>query len=392
MLNIIEYGKDEYDFPSLLVLGCFDAIHIGHRDLIKKAKLQAKINGLDLGVMLFRNGKGGNTVYTFEERLAILEEYKVKFVLVIDFTDEFKSTSPEDFLRNVEEKVNVKAYMSGKDFRFGAKAKGKSATLKNYAEDEENGVWYMPVKDVTVGDEKVSTTLIKSYLGNGDIENANALLGEPFYVSGEVVKGEGRGATIGYPTVNIVYPADKYPIKQGVYKVKSVIGEREYEGIANYGGRPTFGDDSVFLEVHFADFDGDLYGQTLKISFYGYIRDIETFSSAEELAGQLSKDKSGLNISDKSPAQEQVEVSAENTEVPAENTEVPVENTEVPAQEQREEQDNSPVEEQEDVSLDEYKNLESGFGDIVAHDASEEGAEDVPPQDIPDGGDGGEKN
>ena len=147
MLDIIEYAKDEYAFPSLIVLGCFDAIHAGHRELFKKAKLQAKINGLDLGVMMFRDGKGGRQVYSFEERVAMLAPFNVKFVLVIDFTPEFKEIAPLDFLAAIEDKINVKAYMSGKDFRFGKGAKGKSSTLKNYAEDEDNGVWYMPVKE-----------------------------------------------------------------------------------------------------------------------------------------------------------------------------------------------------------------------------------------------------
>ncbi|MDE5766348.1 MAG: adenylyltransferase/cytidyltransferase family protein, partial [Clostridia bacterium] len=94
MLNVVEYGKDEYDFPALIVLGCFDALHEGHRELLKKAKLQAKINGLDLGVMMFRDGKGGKLIYSFEERLAILEQFNVKFVLVIDYNEEFKKTEP----------------------------------------------------------------------------------------------------------------------------------------------------------------------------------------------------------------------------------------------------------------------------------------------------------
>ena len=193
MLEIVNYNKDEYDFPALVVLGCFDAIHIWHAELLKKAKLQAKINGLDLGVMMFSEGKGGRQVFTFDERLKFLEGYNTKFVLKIDYTEDFKSTAALDFLHNVEEHVNVKAYMSGKDFRFGAGAKGKSSTLKNYAEDEENGVWYMPVKDIAVDGEKVSTTLIKQCIGNGEIQRANALLGREYFVSGEVCEGHGRG-------------------------------------------------------------------------------------------------------------------------------------------------------------------------------------------------------
>ncbi len=291
MLKVVEYGKDEYAFPALLVLGCFDAIHLGHRELIKKAKLQAKINGLDLGVMMFRDGKGGGLVYSFEERLAILEGLGAKFVLAIDYDEAFKATAPLDFLATMENYINVKAYMSGKDFRFGAKAKGKSSTLKNYAEDDENGVWYMSVKDVLCDGEKVSTTLIKSCLADGDIEKANKLLVSDFSVTGEVVHGAGRGAAeVGYPTINIVYPADKYPVKAGVYKVYSDIDGVRYYGIANYGTCPTFGDERVALEVYYDGFSGDLYGRTVTVCFVSYIRDIVAFSNVAELTAQLGQD------------------------------------------------------------------------------------------------------
>ncbi len=379
MLNVIEYGKDEYDFPALLVLGCFDAIHVGHRDLIKKAKLQAKINGLDLGVMLFRDGKGGKTVYSFEERLAILEEYAVKFVLVIDYTEEFKATAPLDFLHAIEEKVNVKAYMSGKDFRFGANAKGKSSTLKTYAEDEDNGVWYMPVKDVMAGNEKISTTLIKQYLENGDIATANELLGSEFCVSGEVVKGAGRGAEqLGYPTVNIAYPENKYPVKQGVYAVKSVIGGTVYYGIANYGTCPTFGDERVALEVNFDGYEGDLYGETLNIKFLGYMRDITAFASPEELVAQLNADKAALeNYKQPEVVEEAV---AEPVAQPVAQEETVVE--EAPAEETEEEvvaeaeEVTEEVAEEIEISANEYKELESGW-DEVMDEAEEPQSEEV---------------
>lgn len=378
MLNIIEYGKDGYEFPALIVLGCFDAIHAGHRELLKKAKLQAKINGLDLGVMMFKEGKSGKLVYSFEERCAFLEQYNVKFVVAVDFNDEFKAIAPLDFLHELEDKINVKAYMSGKDFRFGAQAKGKSSTLKNYAEDEENGVWYMPVKDIDLNGEKISTTLIKSCLDGGNIKKANELLGGEFSVSGEVVKGEGRGTSVvGFPTVNIVYPEWKHPIKHGVYSVKCTVGENDYQGIANFGTCPTFADERVALEVYLEGYSGDLYGQILTVRFVDYIRDIEEFASAEELSGQLQNDL--LTVSDELAATEEEPV----TEAVAEPVTEPVEETVTEAGEDTEteavEVESQPVEEVAEEPAEEITEtvIEEPAAEEPAEETVEEPAEEV---------------
>lgn len=296
MLNIVKYGEDEFGYPALIVLGCFDGIHAGHADLLKKAKLKAKINGLDLGVMMFVGGKGGRQLFTFEERLKFLEQYNVKFVLAIDYNEEFKKTSALDFLHNVEDKINVKAYMSGKDFHFGADAKGKASTLKKYADDEENGVWYMFVKDVTFGEEKISSTLIKEMLSNGSIMTANTLLGRRYFVSGTVGYGSERGEKLGFPTMNLHYPEDKVEVKHGVYKVKCFVCGEEYYGIANYGARPTFDEEEPVLEVYLKDFDKDVYGEQVTVEFIDYIRDIKKFDSAEDLSAQLTEDLKTLDI------------------------------------------------------------------------------------------------
>ena len=315
MLEIVNYNKEEYNFPALVVLGCFDAVHVGHAELLKNAKLQAKINGLDLGVMMFAEGKGGRQVFTFEERLAFLAGYNTKFVLKIDYTDEFKKTTAADFLHNLEEHINVKAYMSGKDFRFGAGAKGKSSTLKNYAEDEENGVWYMPVKDVMVDGEKVSTTLIKKCIEEGKIQKANALLGRQYFVTGEVCEGHGRGKTLGFPTANIVYPANKVLVKDGVYGVEAEIDGTVYRGVANCGPRPTFGEDAVVLEAYFEGLNEELYGKPVTIKFVNYIRGIKKFDSAEALSEQISRDLACIGAPD---ADAEEEEAAPVTEAPAE--------------------------------------------------------------------------
>lgn len=291
MLEIVKFNEDSYNYPCLIVLGCFDSLHEGHSELLKKARLQAKINGLDLGVMTFTDGKGGDQVFTFDERLNLLEQFKVKFVLKIDFTEEFKKIDAAKFLDMLDDKLNVKAYMSGKDFRFGAGAKGKSSTLKNYADDEDNGVWYMPVKDVMYEGEKISTSKIKTMLESGDIATANKLLTRNYFVSGEVVAGAERGQSLlGFPTMNVVYPENKVKIKQGVYTVKCTVGENVYNGIANYGPRPTFGEEESLLEVHLDGYEGNNYGEIVKVEFVDYIRDIIKFETPEELKAQLEQD------------------------------------------------------------------------------------------------------
>lgn len=339
MLEIVNYNKDEYNFPALVVLGCFDAVHVGHAELLKKAKLQAKINGLDLGVMMFGNGKGGRQVYTFEERLAFLSGYNAKFVLKIDYNNEFKKTTPAEFLNILEEKINIKGYMSGKDFRFGAGAKGKSSTLKKYAEDEDNAVWYMPVKDVMIDGEKVSTTLIKQYLEEGKIQKANELLGREYFVSGEVCEGHGRGASVlGFPTANIVYPANKVLVAPGVYGVEAEIDGTVYKGVANCGPRPTFGEDAIVLEAYFEGLNENLYGKTLTVKFLNYIRGIKKFENADELKAQIASDATKVGEPDASA--EEVEVSAPAAEVAAETPveepapEVAAESVETPAAEE----------------------------------------------------------
>lgn len=299
MLNIVNYNKDEYDFPALIVLGCFDAIHIGHQELLKKAKLQAKINGLDLGVMMFAEGKGGRQVFTFEERLAMLAPYNVKFALRIDYTEDFKKTTAQQFLSSIEEHINIKGYMSGKDFRFGAGAKGKSSTLKNFAEDEDNGVWYMSVKDVTADGEKVSTTLIKQYIEEGKIQKAEQLLGRKYFVTGKVCEGHGRGAKlVGFPTANIMYPENKVLVAPGVYGVEAEIEGTVYKGVANCGARPTFGEDAYVMEAYFEGLSEDLYGKEITVKFLNYIRGIKKFENAEELSEQIAHDVTCIGAPD----------------------------------------------------------------------------------------------
>ena len=386
MLEIVRYGEDEYDFPCLLVLGCFDGLHAGHAELLKKAKLQAKINGLDLGVMMFADGKGGKQLYSFEERTALLEQYNVKFVLKVNFDEEFKKIKPLEFLECLEDKLNLKAYMSGKDFRFGQGKKGKSSTLKSYADDEENSVWYMSVKEVMYEGEKISTTKIKELLDAGDVKLAAELLGRNYSVTGNVIHGADRGGkVVGYPTMNVDFSADKYPVKEGVYQVKATLGESVYDGIANYGARPTFGEDNPVLEVYLEGLEGDHYGEEVKVEFITYLRDIQKFDGAEELSEQLSKDISCIDgekelavtdTEDKPAEQEPIEETEEVATVAEEPLEHYVAEVTEVAEEEVEETSETQVETAEEITEEAVEEVPQEEQFAVSEIASDEAFEE----------------
>lgn len=297
MLTEVRYNEDEYEFPCLLVLGSFDAIHAGHAELLKKAKLQAKINGLDLGVMVFKGGKGGNQICTYEEKLALIEQYNAKFVLSVDFTDDFKKTKPLDFLQIVEDKLNVKAYMSGKDFRFGEGAKGKSSTLKNYGEDEDNGVWYMPVKDVTdENGEKISSTKIKELIENGEITAANALLGRNYSVSCEVLSAAQNGEVT---ALTLVYPEGKVKIKEGVYAAKCTVAGAEYDCVAGCGEN---------FELNIKSFNGLPDGEKITVEFTDCLVGVKDANVSPAPVEELA-------VADETPEEENFSVKEETQSV-----------------------------------------------------------------------------
>jgi riboflavin kinase/FMN adenylyltransferase len=141
-----------------------------------------------------------------------------------------------------------------------------------------------------MGGEKISSGKIKRLLGDGEIQKANVLLGEEFFLQGKVVKDRQVGRKIGFPTANIPYPQDKYPLKIGVYETRTVVDGKEYKGITNYGARPTFDNDKVVTETYLDGFSGDLYGKELKVHFVRRLRDVQKFESVDALKKQLKYD------------------------------------------------------------------------------------------------------
>ena len=265
---------------SVMLLGGFDGLHAGHKKLVERAKDFA----LPIGIMTIVGGKEEKSLFTLKEREEIFKSAGVDFAFELPF-QEIKNLSPEQFSNLLLEEFSPVAFVCGDDFRFGKNACGSAQMLKDAGQ-----VRVEIEKLITVNGEKISSRNIKTLVLAGEIEKANELLGEAFFLIGTVVKDRGVGRTLGFPTANVEYPKKKYPIKQGVYETRVALDGKEYKAITNYGNRPTFENDAVITETYIDGFDGELYGKELKIRFVRYLRDIKKFENVEALQAQLKED------------------------------------------------------------------------------------------------------
>ena len=281
MLNTVWLTKRRNDGSgAAMLLGGFDGLHLGHRRLLSCAKE----SGLPVGLMTIVGCKEDNNLFTFAEREEIFQKAGADFVFELPFM-EIKDLSPEDFLLLLQREFAPKLYVCGEDFRFGAKAAGTPRIIEQATQVR---VETLPL--VEVEGKKVSSSYVKTLLKEGEIEKANDFLTHPFFLMGQVYEDRKIGRTLGFPTANIAYPKEKYPLKIGVYETRVCVDGKAYKGITNYGARPTFADETVVTETYLDGFDGDLYGKTLKVEFIRFLREVQKFDGADGLKKQLQQD------------------------------------------------------------------------------------------------------
>ncbi len=291
----------EIDFKqnTIVTIGTFDGVHLGHQEIINELITRAeKANARSVLVTFDPHprevvGRGPTKLLTsIEERLQLLAEFRIDVVFIINFTFEFSRLPYEEFFKNIIfEKIGVKEIIVGYDHMFGRDREASIEQLKELGIQLGFAVDMMP--PVKVDNEVVSSSKIRDILLRGDVWLAEKYLGRLFTVQGTVVKGDGRGRIIGFPTANIQPLSDKKLLPaEGVYFVSIKVDNSDYFGMLNIGVRPTFSNDMRrVIEVHLFDFGEELYGKNVIINFHRRIRSEKKFASTDELIIQLNKDK-----------------------------------------------------------------------------------------------------
>lgn len=277
---------------SVLAIGTFDGLHLGHQDIIRTARHLATELSLPLSVLTFRKHpltllrpqSAPLSLVDREQKCRLLADLGTDLLLDVDFTAEFAEISAEDFISKIREQQIV----VGADFHFGKKALGNAGMLPKAV--------IRPL--LHIDGEIVSSTSIRRAISTGDIIVANKLLGRPFAVRGQVEHGQQRGRTLGFPTANLsfgnyVVPAFGAYVVNVKFSHDAGEGQTQAEcyGIANVGNNPTFGGVQPRLEVHLFGFEGNLYGKTLEVGFLHRLRGEKKFKDTQELVEQLKKDQ-----------------------------------------------------------------------------------------------------
>ena len=279
---------------TIFALGFFDGVHLGHGALLRECRRLADEQGCKAAAVTFSShpdtlvlGKTPGLINTIEDRVQLLKKAGMDDVVVLPFDRNMQTMPWQEFLASLRESYGAAGLVCGHDFRFGNRGAGNAALLSDYCRQ-----FQMPcavVAEQKLGDITVSSTHIRSLLESGYVEEANRFLGHPHILSGEVVSGRKLGRTLGIPTANLSIPDGVVQLPFGVYACKATIEGKVYMAVTNIGNRPTVGGHRVTVEPWLLDFEGDLYGKTLTLSFFRFLRPEKKFPDLEALKEEIQK-------------------------------------------------------------------------------------------------------
>ena len=294
--NLKDYNSTK---PSVITIGTFDGVHIGHKKIINQlTSISSKNNLISILLsffphpkMVLQNDKELKLINTIQEKEGLLNGLNLDYLIIKEFTKEFSRLSALEFVRDIlVNKLNAKHIIIGYDHHFGRNRTANIEQLKEFGELYDFKVTEILAQDID--DIAISSTKIRKSLINGEITLANKFLGYNFFFSGNVVHGNNIGKTISFPTANIKIDAPyKLVPKNGVYIVKTIIDNQITFGMMNIGYNPTFNGKQKSIEIHFMNFNKNIYDKTLTIEMILRIRNEIKFNSVDDLKKQLEQDK-----------------------------------------------------------------------------------------------------
>ncbi len=291
-----ELAQVRPDKETVLTLGVFDGVHLGHQSLIGRAVELARQRGLLSGIITFRRHplavlapeEHPTYLTTLEQRLALLERLGADVLLALTFTPEVAQLPARDFVALLHKYLKMRGLVVGPDFTLGRAREGTRSVLK--ALGDEMGFFVEVAPPLVLDDQVVSSTAIRRALARGDMLAAERFLGRPFGLQGPVVSGAARGQQLGYPTANLAVDSQHALPPDGVYAARAFVEGNGYAAAAYIGRRPTFGEGQRWVEVFLLDFQGDIYGREMKVDFLKRVRPDMVFPNAEALRAQIEVD------------------------------------------------------------------------------------------------------
>ena len=282
--------------PTAVTVGKFDGIHRGH-NLLTSDIIAKKEQGLKSCLITFTNSprvmlKADTTpsLITNKERVYMLDRNGLDYLIECPFDERLMQTDARQFIEFLVTNLNMKYMISGSDFTFGHKGAGNAQVLTRLS--QVLGFEYKVIEKIKLNNRDISSTYIREELKEGNIETVNNMLGYEYFVWGEVVHGAHLGHTIGIPTINIMPEKNKLVPKFGVYATTIDFDGRIYHGVTNVGTKPSVSDENIVgIETHILDYNGDLYGKFVRVTFHYFLRPETKFASIDELQSQMNKDK-----------------------------------------------------------------------------------------------------
>ena len=298
--NINEFNCKK---STIITIGTFDGVHLGHQKILKKLNVEAENNGLESCVLTFfphprtvlNPDSSLKLINTIDERISLFKKSKIDNLIVHPFTKGFSELDSEDYVKNIlVDQLKAKIVLIGYDHKFG---KNRTADIKNL---KEYGIKYnfevIEIKAEEINDIAISSTKIRNSIEEGDIQLTNSYLGYEFSFFGKVVKGNSIGKTLGFPTANIKIGTDlKLIPKNGVYLISTIINQKIIFGMMNIGIKPTTNENTKSIEVNLFDFNQNLYDTNITIYIKQFLREEIKFNSLNELKLQIEKDKITCN-------------------------------------------------------------------------------------------------